>query len=117
MRSILGILLLLIGVGLLSCRIEGRSADVTRPVHQPDWVRTIDGWERPPNWSPSLARQPDVHPLIVAAGQVLLSLFALAAAAESPVYRSRGPLWPIRWPVRWALSSTSQTTTHQKQSR
>jgi len=81
MRSILGILLLLFGLGLLSVRIEGRSADLAIPRQQLEWVRTVDGWERPNNWVTSLAEPPAVHPLLVAAGQTLVSLFALAAAA------------------------------------
>jgi hypothetical protein len=86
MRSILGILLLLLGLGLLSFRIEGRSADLAIPQQQLEWVRTVDGWERPNNWVTSLAEPPAVHPLLVAAGQALVSLFALAAAA-SPIDR------------------------------
>jgi hypothetical protein len=113
MRSILGILLLLIGIGLLSCRIEGRSADVTRPMHHPDWVRTVDGWEQPRNWTTSFARPPAVHPLVVAAGQTLLSLFALVTAARLPIRQTRGTHGPIQWSSRRANSST----THQKQSR
>jgi hypothetical protein len=106
MRSILGILLLLLGVGLLSCHIEGRSADVTGPRRQSDWVRTVDGWERPLSWSPSFVRPPAVHPLVVAAGQALCSLFALAAAANLPARQMRRPHRPIQWPGRWAISLT-----------
>jgi len=82
MRSIFGILLLLLGIGLLSVRMEGRSAENTLGQQPIEWVRTVDGWERPHNnWRPSLAAPPAVHPLIVAAAQTLISLFALAAAA------------------------------------
>jgi len=80
MRSILGIAMLLLLAGLLSCRIEGRSADVLPPAAIFDWVRTIDGWEKPDNWHPSLARPPSVHPLVIGTGQFLLSVFALVAA-------------------------------------
>jgi hypothetical protein len=89
MRSILGILLLLLGLGLLSFRIEGRSADLAIP-QQLEWVRTVDGWERPNNWVTSLAEPPAVHPLLVAAGQALVSLFALAAAASPSDRKSSG---------------------------
>ena len=89
MRSILGIVLLLLGVGLLSCRIEGRSADATMPPPQSDWVRTVDGWERPHHWSPSIAEPPALHPLVVAAGQTLFSLLALAAVG-GPIDRRPG---------------------------
>ena len=80
MRSILGIAMLLLFAGLLSCQIEGRSADVHPPAASVDWVRTIDGWERPRVWQLSPAVPPAVHPLVVASGQLLLSLFALVAA-------------------------------------
>jgi hypothetical protein len=90
MRSILGILLLLLGLGLLSFRIEGRSADLAIPRQQLEWVRTVDGWERPNNWVTSLAEPPAVHPLLVAAGQALVSLFALAAAASPSDRKSSG---------------------------
>ena len=90
MRSILGILLLLLGLGLLSFRIEGRSADLAIPQQQLEWVRTVDGWERPNNWVTSLAEPPAVHPLLVAAGQALVSLFALAAAASPSDRKSSG---------------------------
>lgn len=81
MRSILGIVLLLVGVGLVSCRIDGHAARALVPETPDNWVRTTDGWERASNWTPSLAAPPAVHPLVIAAGQLLLSLLALAAAA------------------------------------
>jgi hypothetical protein len=87
MRSILGIVLLLLGIGLASCRIENGSAEVSKPPRAADWVRTSDGWERPGNWAPSLAPPPAVHPLVIAAGQLLVSMLALAAAR--PVSGSR----------------------------
>jgi hypothetical protein len=91
MRSILGITLLLFALGLLSFRIEGRSADLARGQRPLEWVRTVDGWEQPlNNWRPSLAEPPAVHPLLVAAGQTLISFFALAAAASSSDRKSAG---------------------------
>jgi len=79
MRSILGILLLLAGAGLVSCRIDGPAARAL-PPHDDNWVRTADGWEQSGNWTPSLAAPPAVHPLVIAAGQLLVSMLALAAA-------------------------------------
>jgi hypothetical protein len=81
MRTILGIAMLLAGIGMMSCRIEGRSSDQALPANHADWVRTIDGWERSDDWLPSLTGPPAVHPVLVASGQVLISLFALVAAA------------------------------------
>ncbi len=82
MRSICGILVLLLGVGLMSCRIEGRSADATAPESEVEWVRTVDGWEQPHHWASSLAEPPALHPLVVAVGQTLVSLFALVAVPD-----------------------------------
>ena len=82
MRAILGILLLLLGLGLVSCRFESQSADFENRGSQSDWVRTVDGWQKTNNWIPSLAAPPAVHPLTIAAAQVLVSLFALTAAAS-----------------------------------
>lgn len=88
MRSLLGIVLLLAGVGLVSCRIDSRATRADAPSAADDWVRTADGWERSSNWTPSLAAPPAVHPLVIAAGQLLFSLLALAAAP--PDAASRG---------------------------
>ncbi len=85
MRLIVGIALLLLGVGTWSCRVEGLSAEPPRPAAAVDWVRTVDGWERPTAWQPSEVPPPRLHPLVVAFGQGLLSILALAA------YASTGP--------------------------
>ena len=87
MRSILAILLLILSAGLLSCRIEGRSLEKTLPVQPAAWVRTVDGWERMDRWSPASKEPPALHPLVVAAGQLLVSLFALAAAEPADLSR------------------------------
>jgi hypothetical protein len=80
MRAIFGISLLLLGLAMLSCRVEtighGNASVDPSPVR---WVRTVDGWERPDSWFIVAARPPRLHPLVVAAGQGLASLLALAA--------------------------------------
>jgi hypothetical protein len=81
MRSILGIMLLLAGVGLATCQIEGHSAQVAPLEAADDWVRTADGWERTSSWTPALAGPPAVHPSVIAAGQLLVSMLALGVAA------------------------------------
>jgi hypothetical protein len=43
------------------------------------WVRTVDGWERVDSWYVSEVRPPRLHPLVVAAGQGLVSLLGLVA--------------------------------------
>jgi hypothetical protein len=78
MRMILGISLLLLGIGTLSCRGTREEVEVaTRPAM--NWVRTIDGWERPGLWAVSRVTPPRLHPLVVAAGQGLASALVLVA--------------------------------------
>lgn len=84
MRLIVGISCLLLGVAMLSCRLEGPTAP--REIAKPpavEWVRTVDGWERPDTWTFSgmapAAGPPPLHPLVVAAAQGLASALALVA--------------------------------------
>ena len=77
MRLIVGISLLLLGIGTLSCRVDSTMSSL-RPAATPmAWVRTTDGWEHPEIWFATPARPPQLHPLVVAAGQCLASLLAL----------------------------------------
>lgn len=84
MRAILGISLVLVGVGMFSCQLEGVSSPpVTYPTG-PAWVRTVDGWERPGTWQFDVALPPPprLHPLLVAAGQGLGSVLGLVACGR-----------------------------------
>jgi hypothetical protein len=87
MRSIVGIALVLFGLGLVSCQLDGQMVAARRTISDAAWVRTIDGWERTGNWAPVDSRRPPLHPLVVASGQVLLSVFALAAFAGNSAGR------------------------------
>jgi hypothetical protein len=87
MRSIVGIALVLVGLGLVSCQLDGRLVAARRTTPDAAWVRTIDGWERTGNWTPVDSRRPPLHPLVVASGQLLLSVFALAAFAGNSARR------------------------------
>jgi hypothetical protein len=78
-RFIIGISLLLLGFGMLSCRVEGLAAREAEPPAASRWVRTVDGWERPDRWVTTPSWDPGVHPLVVAAGQGLASVMALVA--------------------------------------
>lgn len=90
MRLIVGITLILLGVGSLSCRLEGLSVEPPAQTTSVDWVRTVDGWERP-TWQPSRVPAPRLHPLVVALGQTLLSVLALAAYCPvEPAVRRAG---------------------------
>jgi hypothetical protein len=83
MRLIVGIACLLLGMGMLSCRLDGLTSSeaAERPTTEPhaaEWVRTVDGWERVDSWYLGEVMPPRLHPLVVAAGQGLLSLLGLA---------------------------------------
>jgi hypothetical protein len=84
MRAIVGILCLLLGVGMLSCRYEGLSAkpQAAGRTQVRGWVRTVDGWERAGSWQVDEVGPPGLHPLVVAAGQGLVSLLGLAACGR-----------------------------------
>jgi hypothetical protein len=84
MRSIVGITCLLLGAGMLSCRVEGPAARSESGPATPSrgWVRTVDGWERAGSWQVEEGWSPRLHPLVVAAGQGLVSLLGLAACGR-----------------------------------
>jgi len=76
MRLIVGITFVLAGAAMLSCQVEGTA---TAARGNPDaWVRTVDGWERPSLWHAPAVTSPQLHPLVVAAGQAMASILALA---------------------------------------
>ena len=85
MRHIFGIVCLLLGAGLLSCRVEGPAGGIAAKMQvgaqalTDGWVRTVNGWERVGNWYVGEVRPPRLHPLVVASGQGLVSLLGLAA--------------------------------------
>lgn len=84
MRLIVGISLLLFGLGMFSCQVEGTSPEAVNGKPPLDWVRTTTGWERPATWFSEPPTPPTLHPLVVAAGQGLGSILALAAFSREP---------------------------------
>ncbi len=82
MRLILGITLLLLGVGTLSCRVENSIGDGSPIRSAGQWVRTVGGWERTETWQAVEAFTPQLHPLVVAAGQGLISVLGLVACRQ-----------------------------------
>lgn len=82
LRLILGITLLLLGLGSLSCQVQDSIGDgpVVTPTGQ--WVRTVDGWERTELWNAPELHAPRLHPLVVAAGQGLISVMGLVICAK-----------------------------------
>jgi len=89
LRAILGISLLLLGLAMLSCRVEssgeiggakppfGYELRAERQAAAVRWVRTVDGWERPDSWYREAATGAGLHPLVLAAGQGLFSVLGL----------------------------------------
>jgi hypothetical protein len=82
-RLIIGICLLLLGAGTLSCRLDGLAIDSPANRQDMDWVRTTYGWERRVAWAPSEIPPVSLNPLVVAAGQAMLSILALAYYSEN----------------------------------
>ena len=97
-RLIIGILLFVLGLGLgfWSGRQVVGLGDGRQAVglDEGTWVRTAHGWERPQTWNAEAAKEPRLHPMVVAAGQGLASLLALLAWASPPV-TSRQQLWEL----------------------
>jgi hypothetical protein len=73
--------LLLLGLGSLSCQVQDSIGEgpVVTPAGQ--WVRTVDGWERTELWNAPDLYVPRLHPLVVAAGQGLVSVMGLVICA------------------------------------
>lgn len=69
---------------MLSCRLDGLAVDLPAKQQDVDWVRTAQGWERRTAWFSSDVSPVQLHPIVVATGQVLLSIFALALCAAGP---------------------------------
>src|SRR3954447_2614205 len=73
LRLILGITLLLLGLGSLSCQVQDSVRGGPIGTSAQKWVRTVDGWERPEMWTAPSLHEPRLHPFVVAAGQALVS--------------------------------------------
>ena len=82
LRLILGITLLLLGLGSLSCQVQDSIGEGPVIPSAGQWVRTVDGWERTELWNPPPLHAPRLHPLVVAAGQGLLSVMGLVVCAK-----------------------------------
>ena len=81
LRLILGITLLLLGLGSLSCQVQNSVGDGPVMTSAGQWVRTVDGWERTELWNAPELHVPRLHPLVVAAGQGLVSVMGLVVCA------------------------------------
>jgi hypothetical protein len=76
-------MLLLVGLGILSCQVRDSVGDGPAVLPATQWVRTVDGWERPALWNAPGPHSPRLHPLVVAAGQGLVSVMALVACRRN----------------------------------
>ena len=82
MRAALALTLSILALGYWAAAWSGPQAGEQLPPPDP-WRRTIDGWEQNDRWQlAELPRAVGLHPGIVAAGQLLASLLALAAAGR-----------------------------------
>lgn len=79
MRFIVGLSILILGLATVFCRIDMQSPGANAVPNRTSWVRTTDGWERPESWHADALASPLPHPLVVAAAQGMVSLFALLA--------------------------------------
>jgi hypothetical protein len=84
MRLITGIVLLILSVGLLSCRWEAASSQATSAAVSTSWIRTATGWEKSGTWTTAATLRPALHPLVVASGEMLASILGMAAFSAGP---------------------------------
>jgi hypothetical protein len=82
-RQIVGIVFVVLGIGMWMCHWEGMAASLPEGTGANRWVRTADGWERKKAWHVDVVPPPPLHPLIVAAGEGLISVFALVAFSNT----------------------------------
>jgi hypothetical protein len=85
LRVILLLSMFLLAVASLAAVVEPeRSARLQPGAAHPqlEWVRTVDGWERPAHWQPPAAPVPPLHPFVVAGLVAMLTIGGLVAASE-----------------------------------
>jgi hypothetical protein len=64
---------------LLLCRVDGTDDGPESQALAEHWVRTVNGWERTESWNFPVTQLPRLHPLVVAAAQGLISVWAMVA--------------------------------------
>jgi hypothetical protein len=91
-RSILIILI----VAAISGWISSGEHSASDAAYAGDWVRTADGWESRDVLEPYEAPSPPaIHPVVIAAFQLLASLFVLAAFPARVSARRLSPAEPV----------------------
>ena len=90
-------------------RSFARRGNRFKSAGQLKWVRTVDGWERPEGLVYGTGPAPPrLHPLVVAAGQVLLSALALVACSGAEPNRGASCL------AAWQTSSSDASRYSEK---
>jgi hypothetical protein len=80
MRQLVPLCLLLTAGLWYACQVKMTDQAQSSTPQANTWVRTINGWQRPSDWSiQGTQYHPRLHPLVVALVQGLLSLLALLA--------------------------------------
>ena len=83
--------LLLLAVGTFAAVVEPAAVTGKRTERMPpplEWVRTVDGWERPASWQPPEPVSPALHPLVVAG---FVGMAAIAGLLVGPSRRGDVP--------------------------
>ena len=81
MHRVAWLLLILVSSAWIACEVDV-GAPAIEPPSAPEttWRRTARGWEKSQSWAPPIKPyDPAIHPAIVAAAQLLVGLFFLAA--------------------------------------
>jgi hypothetical protein len=86
-RWIIFLALLLLAVFEVACNWPA-----SEPPPSIDWVRTVDGWERPARWRLSTPKPTLLHPAVVASLELLTALLALVAFSPDGRARHRAGL-------------------------
>lgn len=104
MRTILGILLSLVFIGMLAYVIDSPGEPSTNTSPTTQWRRTADGWEKVSAlWDSMTAHstmdemwhaQP--HPIVLSLLMGLVSTFVLVAFCPAQNQRQRKPAQPVR---------------------
>jgi len=74
------LLLILVSSAWIACELDVQAPAVEGSPPETSWRRTARGWEKSQSWAPPIKPyEPAIHPAIVAAAQLFVGLFFLAA--------------------------------------
>jgi hypothetical protein len=84
LKQILLLASLLLAVGAWSATVDlaaNPAGDSQTLQSEIEWVRTMQGWERPASWQPAPPTEGPLHPVVVAGFIALAGVLALVAPA------------------------------------